>query len=176
MNILRNKNNGFTLIELLIVIAIIGLLAAIVLVSLGNARERAKIAQAESMVEQLHKAILINYNESGGTSPFPSNTAIGTGCTLLWEPGTVVGIVNNDGDRYDNWTGPFLTEVPKDPWGNCYALDGPLYENVYGNGNPPEHTSMICSAGPDESFENPSPWNKAPEDRGDNICKSFGTN
>jgi prepilin-type N-terminal cleavage/methylation domain-containing protein len=50
------KNKGFTLIELLVVVSIIGLLASIVLVSLGTARNRAKDAAIKSDLSGLRAA------------------------------------------------------------------------------------------------------------------------
>ena len=65
----RSKNGGrdegFTLIELLVVIAIIGLLASIVLVSLGPAREKARDAKRQSDIRQINLAMEMCYDDSG---------------------------------------------------------------------------------------------------------------
>jgi len=56
-----HENKGFTLIELLVVIAVIGLLASIVLVSLGGVRAKARDAARKRDLQQIVKAMELYY-------------------------------------------------------------------------------------------------------------------
>lgn len=64
MKFLTKKHRGFTLIELLVVIAIIGILASIVLVSLGGARTEAKIAAIKANMDSMRLSLEMEYTEN----------------------------------------------------------------------------------------------------------------
>ena len=60
-----NKKKGFTLIELMVVIAIIGILASIVLVSLNSARKKSRDARRLSDIKQLQLALEMYFDSNG---------------------------------------------------------------------------------------------------------------
>ena len=68
------KRKGFTLIELLVVIAIIGILAGIVLVSLGGARTKAKDAAIKANMDSMRLACEMVYTNDPVTGYSPCIT------------------------------------------------------------------------------------------------------
>ena len=70
---------GFTLIELLIVIAIIGILLAMILPNLAGARERARDARRKTDLNSIQQALRLYYNDNQkfpDTSGFPWGHAL----------------------------------------------------------------------------------------------------
>ena len=59
------KEKGFTLIELLVVISVIGVLATVVLGSLGQARQRAEEAKLRATLNQLKTGFELYYLDNG---------------------------------------------------------------------------------------------------------------
>jgi type II secretion system protein G len=69
---------GFTLIELLVVIAIIGILASIIMVSLGSARAKGRDAKRISDIRTIQLALEEYYNDNGTYPPTQAALYSGT--------------------------------------------------------------------------------------------------
>ena len=100
---------GFTLIELLVVIAIIGILASIVLVSLNNARGKARDVKRVGDMRQMQLALEGYYDDN---QAYPGGDGSATSCAGL------TGLASSLVPTY-------MAALPVDPGGGsvAYAYD-----------------------------------------------------
>lgn len=101
-----SSSKGFTLVELLVVIAIIGILATLLLLQLGVARQRARDAARIAHINQVRTAVEMYFDDAGNYPQVATYNALGT---LL--------------------ATKYLTQLPQDPLNNGnyaynYAYNG----------------------------------------------------
>ncbi len=148
----RKFTSGFTIIELLVVIGIIGLLASIVLISLGTAREKGYYARALEEFHSMATALELYKNDHGGDYPPDASRSmppglepyLATGAAQLWPDGPWPGSTYD----WDNWDDPdhpgekiyqisirfcpsggplSACNFPKDSWAAGFNVDSALY-------------------------------------------------
>lgn len=129
----KKRALGFTLVELLVVLAILGMLAALVGPQVLNQLGGAKSKSAAIQISDLEQALEI-YKLDVGRFPTTSQGLE----ALVRQPSGVKG-----------WNGPYLKkgELPQDPWGNAYD-----YRHRGQNGFP-EITSLGADGRPGGSGE-----------------------
>ncbi len=98
----NKKVSGFTLLELLVVIALIGLLAAIVMASLGTSRKRGDSASIKSTMSSMRGQAELFYANNGSsygpvhTADYGATSKCGTATTTnLFGSTSVTGSLRN---------------------------------------------------------------------------------
>lgn len=122
----HQRDRGFTLIELLLVLAILGILAAIVVPKFAGRTEQARLTAAQSQIATFGTA-LDAFEVDNGYYPKGKDGLL----ELVQQP-----------RDSQHWKGPYLkSEIPNDPWGRPYLYECP------GRRNPNSYD--LLSFGPD---------------------------
>ncbi|MCK5510994.1 type II secretion system protein [Candidatus Parcubacteria bacterium] len=116
---MKINKKGFTLIELLVVIAIIGLLSTLAVVSLSNARQKARDAKRMSDMKQISTAMEL-YSSDQGTSDYPINLTApqvcgDAGVVAVAEDAAAIDRLCSSGSSITDGTNTYLQSIPDDP-------------------------------------------------------------
>jgi len=107
------KNRGFTLLEVLVVVAILGILAALVVPRIMDRPDEAKRVAAKADIGALQQALKLYRLDNGF---YPSTDQ---GLQALVQRPTTQPTPNN-------WKqGGYLERLPQDPWGGDYQYLSP---------------------------------------------------
>jgi general secretion pathway protein G len=113
----RVDSRGFTLVEVMVVVAILGILAALIVPKIIGRSDDARIVAARQDVATLVAALKLYRLDN---QRYPTTDQ---GLKALTEKPTIEPVPNN-------WkTGGYLDKLPRDPWGNPYQY---LQPGVHG--------------------------------------------
>src|SRR5260221_2524412 len=112
---IHNSRKGFTLIELLIVVAIIGILAALLMTNFVAIRQRARDAQRKSDLRQMQSSLEL-YRSDNGAYPITGAGVYTITQTNCPTPGSFSA---------NNVT--YMQKIPCDPNGTSYYNSGNYY-------------------------------------------------
>ena len=110
----RALNRAFTLVEIMLVVAIIGILAALVIPKIAGKSEQARITRVQADIKGGIKSAVDEFEVDNGF--YPSSLQ-----DLLQQPRNA-----------KNWHGPYLDALPVDPWQNPYLYSYPGKHNPTG--------------------------------------------